>query len=80
MTGLRAALVASPARPAYPYNAELASPRRYPDLVGFLGKARELSEAFYLKLQEAAHEWIDFGTTKTAMIYGTDKVPFTNHE
>ena len=46
----------------------------------FRGKPRELSEAFYLGLQSAAPEWIQLGTTKTAMIYRMGKVPVVSHE
>jgi hypothetical protein len=47
---------------------------------GLQGKPQESSEAFYLKLQEVAHEWVERGTTKTAMVYGMGNVPVTNHE
>lgn len=46
----------------------------------FRGKPKELSEEFYLGLQHQAAEWIQLGTTKTAMIYRMGKVPVANHE
>jgi hypothetical protein len=53
---------------------------KFPDDAGLQGKPQESSEAFYLKLQEVAHEWVEGGTTKTAMVYGMGNVPVTNHE
>lgn len=47
---------------------------------GFHGKPRELSEAFFLKLQENAQDWLHLGSTKTAMVYGLGKTPVTNAE
>ena len=47
---------------------------------GFHGKPKDLSEAFFLKLQEDARDWLHFGTTKTAMVYGLGKTPVTNSE
>jgi len=46
----------------------------------FHGEPKELSEAFFLKLQEQAAEWVHLGTTKTATVYGLGKAPVTNHE
>jgi hypothetical protein len=59
---------------------EYAYQLKFLDGNGLHSQARELSEAFYLKLQEAAHEWIKLGTTKTEMVYRMGKVPVTNHE
>jgi hypothetical protein len=59
---------------------EYAYQLKFPDSDGLDAEVRELSEIFYLKLQEVAHEWIEPGTTKTAMIYHTGKVAITNHE
>jgi hypothetical protein len=53
---------------------------KFSDLDGFQGKPRELSEAFFLRLQEDAHDWLHIGTTKTAMVYGLGKTPVTNTE
>ena len=53
---------------------------KFSDLDGFHGKPRELSEAFFLKLQENAQDWLRLGTTKTAMVYGLGKIPVTNTE
>jgi hypothetical protein len=53
---------------------------KFSGLDDFQGKPRELSEAFFLKLQENAHEWLHLGTTKTAMVYGLGKTPVTNPE
>jgi len=50
------------------------------DFDGFHGKPKELSEAFFLKLQETAQDWLHLGTTKTAMVYGLGKTPVTNTE
>jgi hypothetical protein len=59
---------------------EYSNQIKFPDLGGFHGKPRELSEAFFLKLQEDAQEWLHAGTTKTAMVYGLGKTPVTNVE
>jgi len=53
---------------------------KFSDLEGFHGKARELSEAFFLQLQQDAQDWLHIGTTKTAMVYGLGKTPITNSE
>jgi len=53
---------------------------KFSDAEGFHGKPRELSEAFFIKLQEDAQEWLHLGTTKTAMVYGLGKTPVTNTE
>jgi hypothetical protein len=53
---------------------------KFSDLDGFHGKPKELSEAFFLKLQEDAQDWLHSGTTKTAMVYGLGKIPVTNTE
>ena len=39
-----------------------------------------MSEAFYLALQNEAPDWIQLGTTKTAMIYRMGKTPVVSHE
>jgi hypothetical protein len=36
---------------------------------GLRGKPKELSEAFFKELQVEAHDWIHFGSTKTALVY-----------
>jgi hypothetical protein len=59
---------------------EYAYQIKFSDVDGFHGKPRELSEAFFLKLQEEAQDWLYFGTTKTAMVYGLGKTPVTNTE
>ncbi len=53
---------------------------KFSNLEGFHGKPKELSEAFFLKLQENAQDWLYFGTTKTAMVYGLGNTPVTNIE
>ena len=58
----------------YSYQIKFAAPG------DFHGKPRELSEAFFLKLQEHAAEWVHMGTTKTAMVYGLGRTPVINHE
>ncbi|HEX4210443.1 MAG TPA: hypothetical protein VHY56_08625, partial [Candidatus Binataceae bacterium] len=63
-----------------PLIGEYAYQLKFPDGGALHGKAKELSEAYYLKLQEVGHEWIELGTTKTAMVYGMGTVPVTNHE
>ena len=63
-----------------PLLGEYAHQLKFRESSGFHAEALELSETFYLKLPDAAHEWIADGTTKTAMIYGMGKVAITNHE
>jgi hypothetical protein len=58
----------------YGYQIKFHSPE------DFHGKPKELSEAFYLGLQSEAPEWIELGTTKTAMIYRKGKTPVVSHE
>jgi len=58
----------------YGYQLKFHSPE------DFRGKPKELSEAFYLGLQSQAPEWIELGTTKTAMIYRMGKTPVVSHE
>ena len=58
----------------YSYQLKFRSPEE------FHGKPKELSEAFYLGLQSEAPEWIQLGTTKTAMIYRMGKTPVVSHE
>ncbi|HKV54150.1 MAG TPA: hypothetical protein VJN94_05845 [Candidatus Binataceae bacterium] len=53
---------------------------KFSNAAGFQGKARELSDAFFLKLQEDGEHWLHMGTTKTAMVYGLGKTAVTNHE
>jgi len=53
---------------------------KFSDLAGFHGKPKELSDTFFLKLQEDARDWLHIGTTKTAMVYGLGKTPVTNNE
>ncbi len=43
-------------------------------------KPRELSEEFFRTLQLRIEEWIQPGTTKTALVYSLGKIPVTNHE
>jgi hypothetical protein len=43
-------------------------------------KPRELSEEFFRQVQKAAEEWIQLGTTQTALIYRLGKVPVSNDE
>ena len=43
-------------------------------------KAKELSEKFYRAVQTDAPEWVEFATTKTAMVYGMGTVKNTNDE
>jgi hypothetical protein len=53
---------------------------RFAEPAAFQGKPRELSEAFFTRLQTDAPEWIHPGTTKTAMIYQLGRIPITNRE
>jgi hypothetical protein len=53
---------------------------KFPGPGGLHGKPKDLSEAFFLKLQADGPEWIHLGTTKTAMVYGLGRTPITNHE
>ncbi|SRR5579875_276570 len=43
-------------------------------------KAWMLSESFYHQLQLDAEDWIQLGSTKTAIVYGLGKVPVRNAE
>jgi hypothetical protein len=63
-----------------PLIGEYAYQLKFPNGNGLHAKTKDLSEAYYLKLQEMGHEWVKFGTTKTAMIYGMGTAPVTNHE
>ena len=58
----------------YSYQVKFPSP----DM--FRGKPRELADQFYLGVQSEAAEWIQPGTTKTAMIYRMGKTPVANRE
>lgn len=53
---------------------------RFPEPAAFAGKPRNLSEAFFARLQTEAPEWIHAGTTKTAMVYHLGRIPITNRE
>jgi hypothetical protein len=53
---------------------------KFSDEAGFHGRAKDLSEAFFLTLQQQARDWLHFGTTKTAMVYGLGNTPVTNQE
>jgi hypothetical protein len=59
---------------------EYAYQIKFSTVDGFHGKPRELSEAFFLRLQEDAQDWLHIGTTKTAMVYGLGNTPVTNGE
>ncbi len=43
-------------------------------------KPRELSELFYTGLQSRAADWIERGTTKTALVYGLGNAPVRHSE
>jgi hypothetical protein len=43
-------------------------------------KPRELSEAFYTELQSRASDWIQRGTTKTALVYGLGNAAVRHRE
>jgi hypothetical protein len=43
-------------------------------------KPRELSESFYTGLQARASDWIQRGTTKTALVYGLGNAPLKHSE
>jgi hypothetical protein len=58
----------------YAYQIKFAGP------AGLPGKVKDLADQFFLKLQSEAADWIHYGTTKTAMIYGLGKIPVTNRE
>jgi hypothetical protein len=53
---------------------------KFSDEAGFQGKPKDLSEAFFLALQQQARDWLYFGTTKTAMVYGLGNTPVANQE
>jgi len=59
---------------------EYAYQIKFPSAGGLHDKPRELSELFFTKLQTEAPDWIQMGTTKTAMIYALGRTPITNHE
>jgi hypothetical protein len=44
------------------------------------GRPKELSEAFFGRLQIDAADWLYPGTTKTAMVYGLGRAAAANHE
>ncbi|MGH7906801.1 MAG: hypothetical protein ACREP6_09255 [Candidatus Binataceae bacterium] len=43
-------------------------------------KPKELSEEFFRKVQRAAEDWVQLGTTKTSLIYRLGKVAVNNNE
>jgi hypothetical protein len=43
-------------------------------------KAKDLSEEFFKAIQTHAPEWVQLGTTKTAMVYGLGAKPAPGHE
>jgi hypothetical protein len=53
---------------------------KFANISGFHGKPKELSEAFFLKLQEHGRDWLHLGSTKTALVYGLGKTAITNNE
>ena len=59
-----------------PLVGEYSFQLKFADETGLRGRPRELSEAFFLKLQEDADDWLDHGTTKTAMVYGLGGTAF----
>jgi hypothetical protein len=59
---------------------EYAYQIKFSDTDGFHGKPKDLSEEFFLRLQEDAKDWLHLGTTKTAMVYGLGKTAVTNNE
>ncbi len=59
---------------------EYAYQIKFPSAGGLHGKPREISELFFSKLQTEAPDWIQMGTTKTAMVYALGRTPITNHE
>ncbi|HTW89263.1 MAG TPA: hypothetical protein VMD75_14780 [Candidatus Binataceae bacterium] len=59
---------------------EFAFQMKFERLEELRRKPRELSEEFFRKLQIEAQEWIQLGTTKTALIYGLGRTPVVNHE
>jgi hypothetical protein len=59
---------------------EFAFQMKFERLEELRRKPRERSEEFFRKLQLEAQEWIQLGTTKTALIYRLGKTPVVNHE
>jgi hypothetical protein len=47
---------------------------------GLHGKPKDLSEAFFVRLQIDAAEWLHIGTTKTAMVYSLGRATINHHE
>jgi len=43
-------------------------------------KQRELSESFYTAVQSRASEWVNRGTTKTALVYGSGSASLKHQE
>jgi hypothetical protein len=63
-----------------PLVGEYSYQMRFAEPAAFEGKPRDLSEAFFSRLQTGAPEWIYPGTTKTAMVYQLGRIPITNRE
>jgi hypothetical protein len=59
---------------------EYAYQIKFSDIDGLHGKPKELSEAFFVKLQQDAADWLHLGTTKTSMVYRLGKIPVINAE
>lgn len=53
---------------------------RFPEPAAFEGKPKDLSEAFFARLQTEAPAWLYTGTTKTAMVYQLGRIVITNRE
>ena len=63
-----------------PVVAELAYQLHFDNEEDFRRKPKELSQLFYTGLQSHASEWIQRGTTKTALIYGIGNTPVKHEE
>lgn len=59
---------------------EFAFQAKFQRLDGIHHKAKELSEEFFKAVQTHAPDWVQLGTTKTAMVYGLGNKPAPGHE
>jgi hypothetical protein len=63
-----------------PLVAEFAFQLKFDRPAAMHKKPRELSEQFYLGLQERCSDWIERGTTKTALVYGLGNAAVKHRE
>ena len=63
-----------------PIVAEFGYQLKFDNLESIGRKQRELSEFFYTEVQSRAPDWLQRGTTKTALIYGFGNTTLKHHE